>query len=95
MKFSSGAYEKLIGFVGEESAFYDASLPDYKDHTLKRNIWKIIAKEMNMKNLNPLTIGACLENYWLSIYGEYYDWGGVRMEPLYGAFSELYWFFGL
>ena len=52
MKFSSGTSETLIGLVREESALYDASLPGYKDHTLEKNIWKEIAKEMNMKNVN-------------------------------------------
>ena len=40
MGFRSGTYEKIIGLMREESALFDASLPGYKDHILKKILGK-------------------------------------------------------
>ena len=55
MTFSSGTYQTSIELVREDSVLYDASLRGYKDHTLKKNIWKEIEIEMNIKSVNLST----------------------------------------
>ena len=70
----------------------------YTHLTLKKNIWEEIAKEMNMKNVN---FNTPFDNWSLSwkllfMYTDNILIGvGVRIEPIYGAFSEPFWSFGL
>lgn len=51
-KFSRDQEMKLIELVSTHRCLYDASHADYKNITIKDNIWKKIATEMEGKSGN-------------------------------------------
>jgi len=51
--------ENLIEIVRGNPALYDASLPEYKDASIVKNLWISVAKEMEIDGLT----GICFFDY--------------------------------
>jgi hypothetical protein len=54
MLISKNNTEKLIEIVRENPELCDASLSDYKDTLVIKNIWSSVAKEMKIQDLTGI-----------------------------------------
>jgi len=46
--------EKLIEIVRDNPALYNASLPEYKDASIVKNLWISVTKEMKIDGLTGI-----------------------------------------